>query len=102
MRELSLSASLAEWTWLRKLRRAMIRPGRDRLAGIVEVDETYIGGPEQGMRWRETESKAIVVAAAEKNGSGIGRIRLQRVLDVSDGRRRLGRLYLAFHHFQWR
>ncbi len=37
------------WTWLHKLRRAMVRPGRDRLAGSVEVDETYIGGPEEGM-----------------------------------------------------
>ncbi len=35
------------------------------------------------MRGRQTETKAIVVVAAEKNGSGIGRIRLQRVMDVS-------------------
>jgi len=33
------------WAWLHKLRRAMVRPGRDRLSGRVEVDETYLGGP---------------------------------------------------------
>jgi putative transposase len=31
------------WTWLHKLRRAMVRPGRDSLRGTVEVDETYVG-----------------------------------------------------------
>jgi len=66
-----------------KVRRAMVRPGRDRLAGSVEVDETYVGGPEQGTRGRETETKAIVAVAAEKNGNGIGRIRLRWVMDVS-------------------
>ena len=71
------------WTWLHKLRRAMIRPGRDQLSGTVEVDETYIGGPEQGVSGRETETKSIVVVAAEENGRGIGRIRLGKVPDVS-------------------
>ena len=36
------------WTWLHKLRRAMVRPGRDRLSGRMEVDETYVGGTEKG------------------------------------------------------
>ncbi|GMO39051.1 MAG: hypothetical protein Ta2B_18600 [Termitinemataceae bacterium] len=36
------------WTWLHKLRRAMVRPNRDRLKGTVEIDETYIGGYEVG------------------------------------------------------
>ena len=40
------------WTCLHKLRRAMVRPGRDRLAGVVEVDETYIGGERPGKRGR--------------------------------------------------
>jgi transposase-like protein len=82
-RVLGLGSYETAWTWLHKLRRAMVRPDRDRLAENVEVDETYVGGPEEGMRGRETESKAIVVVAAEENGSGIGRIRLQRVPDVS-------------------
>lgn len=40
------------WTWLHKLRRAMVRPGRDRLTGTVEVDEAFIGGLEEGVRGR--------------------------------------------------
>ena len=51
--------------------------------GTVEVDETYVGGPEEGKRGREVETKAIVAVAAEKSGRGVGRIRLRRVKDVS-------------------
>jgi len=69
------------WMWMLKLRRAMVRPGRARLPG--EVEEPYGGGPEEGKRGRASEKKSIVVVAAEKNGRGIGRIRLQRVKDVS-------------------
>src|SRR5271165_6873694 len=61
----------------------MVRPGRDLLSGTIEVDETDVGGPEQGTRGRETESKAIVAIAVEKNGRGLGRIRLQQIGDVS-------------------
>ena len=82
-RVLGLGSYETAWTWLHKLRRAMVRPGRDRLTGTVEVDETYVGGPEEGMRGRETETKAIVAVAAEKSGRGIGRIRLRHVIDVS-------------------
>lgn len=82
-RELGLGSYETAWTWLHKLRRAMVRPGRDLLSGGVEVDETYVGGPEEGTRGRETENKAIVAIAAEKNGRGLGRIRLQRIKDVS-------------------
>ena len=65
-RVLGLGSYETAWTWLHKLRRAMVRPGRDCLAGTVEVDETYVGGPEVGKRGREVETKAIVVVAAEK------------------------------------
>ena len=71
------------WTWLHKLRRAMIRPGRDNLHGEVEVDETYVGAPEDGARGRETASKAIIAIAVEKDGRGSGRVRLRRIRDVS-------------------
>ena len=71
------------WLWLHKLRPAMVRPGRDRLKGSVEVDETYVGGPEEGSRGRQTEEKSIVAVAAEEVGDGIGRIRLGRIPDVS-------------------
>jgi transposase-like protein len=82
-RVLGLGSYETSWTWLHKLRRAMVRPGRDRLAGHVEVDETYVGGPEEGTKGRETETKAIVAIAAEENGNSIGRIRLRRIGDVS-------------------
>ena len=82
-RVLGLGSYETAWTWLHKLRRAMVRPGRDCLTGTVEVDETYVGGPEEGKRGREVETKAIVAVAAEKSGRGVGRIRLRRVKDVS-------------------
>ncbi len=71
------------WVCLHKLRRAMVRPGRDRLSGIVEADETYLGGLEEGTRGRGTESKALIVVAAEEDGKGIGRIRMRRIPDAS-------------------
>ena len=43
---------LTAWRWLHKLRRAMVRPGRDRLAGSVGVDEVYVGGERSGKRGR--------------------------------------------------
>jgi transposase-like protein len=61
----------------------MVRPDRDRLTGEIEVDETYVGGPEEGEWGREIEKKSIAVVAIEKNGRAIGRIRLKRVRDVS-------------------
>ena len=82
-RVLGLGSYETAWTWMHKLRRAMVRPGRDRLTGEIEVDEPYVGGPEEGKRGREFEKKSIVVVAAEKHGRAIGRIRLKRVKDVS-------------------
>jgi len=73
-RELGLGSYETAWTWLHKLHRAMVRPGRDLLSGIIEVGESYVGGPEEGMRGRETEGKAIVAIAAEKSGRALGRI----------------------------
>jgi transposase-like protein len=61
----------------------MVRPGRDRLAGTIEVDETYIGGEKPGKRGRGAEGKALVLIAAQEDGKRIGRIRLRRVRDAS-------------------
>lgn len=82
-RVLGLGSYRTAWTWLHKLRRAMVRPGRDRLSGTVEVDETYIGGERPGKRGRGAAGKQLVVIVAEKKGHRIGRIRLQRVPDAS-------------------
>jgi len=83
-RVLGLGSYQTAWAWLHKLRRAMVRPGRDLLKGRVEVDETYVGGEEEGVSGRHTEKKAIVVAAVETHEpKGFGRIRLRHVPDVS-------------------
>ena len=82
-RVLGLGSYQTAWAWLHKLRRSMVRPGRDRLTGTIEVDETYVGGPESGVAGRKTETKSIVVVAAQEEGNGIGRIRLRRVPNVS-------------------
>jgi len=74
-RVLGLRSYEKAWTWLYKLRRAMVRPGRDRLAGTLEVDETYLGGLEEGVRGRQTEKKALIVVAAQEEGRRVGRIR---------------------------
>jgi transposase-like protein len=82
-RVLGLRSYQTAWTWLHKFRRAMVRPGRDQLDGVVEVDETYIGGLEEGVTGRLTHRKAMVIVAAQEDGKGIGRIRLRRVDDLS-------------------
>lgn len=82
-RILGLGSYKTAWAMLHKLRRAMVRSGRDRLQGVVEVDETYWGGEEIGVRGRETEEKALIIVAAQEDGKGIGRIRLRRIPDLS-------------------
>jgi len=83
-RVLGLGSYQTAWAWLHKLRRAMVRPERERLRGYVEVDETYVGGEEEGTRGRETHKKAIVAIAVEvRHPKGFGRVRMKRVRDVS-------------------
>ena len=73
------------WSWLQKLRRAMVRPERDKLSGEVEVDETYIGGKEigTGKQGRGAETKTLVVVATECAGKQIGRVRFKCIPDAS-------------------
>ena len=85
-RVLGLGSYQTAWCWLHKLRRAMVRAGRDRLSGTVEVDEAYVGAPEEGVRGRETQSKALIVVAAQEEGRGIGRIRMRRIANASADR----------------
>jgi len=82
-RVLGLGSYPTAWTWMHKLRRAMVRPGRERLTGVVEVDETYWGAEEEGAIGRQTERKALIAIAAEERGAGLGRIRMQRIKDAS-------------------
>jgi transposase-like protein len=76
-RVLGLGSYRTAWSWLHKLRRAMVRSGRDRLVGWVEVDETYLGAAEEGVVGRGVQDKALIVIAAQADGKGIGRIRMR-------------------------
>lgn len=85
-RALGLGSYETAWMMLQRLRVAMVRPGRERLSGRVEVDETYVGGEEEGARGRQTQEKSIVAIAVERHEpKGFGRARLARVPDVSAG-----------------
>ena len=74
---------LTSWRWLHKLRRAMVRRGRDRLAGIVEVDEVYVGGERPGKRGRGAAGKALVLVMAQVEEDHLGRLRLARIANAS-------------------
>jgi len=82
-RVLGLGSYQTAWLWLQKLRRAMVRPGRDRLAGWVEVDETYFGGLEEGKQGRGGLNKALIIIAAQADGKAIGRVRMRVIEDAS-------------------
>jgi transposase-like protein len=82
-RVLGLGNYKTAWALLHKLRRAMVRPGRDRLSGVVEVDEAYWGAEELGVRGRQSVDKALIIVAAQVDGKGIGRIRLWHIADTS-------------------
>jgi len=81
-RVLGMGSYRTAWTMLHKLRRAMVRPGRDRLRGLVAVDETYWGAHEDDADGRGTETKALVAVAVELKGKGMGRIRLAALPDL--------------------
>jgi transposase-like protein len=93
-RVLGLGSYETAWVWLHKLRRAMVRPGRDRLSGVVEADEIYVGGKRRGLRGRATEGKSLVLVAAQAEGAAIGRIRLGRIPDFTGAT--LGRTLQTF------
>jgi transposase-like protein len=68
---------------LHKLRASMVNPFRDRITGIVEVDETYIGGTSTGgKRGRGSELDVVIVAVEDKDGRA-GRIRMRHIPNVS-------------------
>ncbi len=81
-RELGLGSYRSAWLMLQKLRQAMVRLGRDPLRGVVEIDETYLGGHED-VQGRALVGKALVAVAVELEGRKIGRIRLRHVPDAS-------------------
>lgn len=72
------------WAWLHKLRRIMIRPGRECLRGTVEVDETYIGGKEEGSKGRKIKKKVLVAVAVEEVEGKLGRVRFRCIPNASE------------------
>src|SRR5262249_43045262 len=80
---LGLGSYQTAWLMLHKLRKAMVRPSREKLSGNVEVDETIVGGKKSGRRGRDHQGNPLVVIAAEEDGKRIGRIRLKYILDAS-------------------
>ncbi len=84
-RVLGLGSYQTAWSWLHKMRRAMVRPERERLSGNIEVDETLVGGEDHGgKRGRGAERKSIVVIGIEVHEpKGFGRVRMQRIPDAS-------------------
>ena len=71
-RQLGLKRYETAWGLLQKLRRAMVRPERDRISGEVEVDETYIGGLEEGRgagRLRDSSHRGQIIDDAEPDST---------------------------------
>ena len=94
-RVLGLGSYQTAWAMLHRLRRAMIRPGRERLRGLVEVDECFIGrSPPNSTRdtkkkqkvteKRKAQRSIVMIAVEIKEPQGFGRIRLQRVTNKSE------------------
>jgi transposase-like protein len=63
------------WTWLHKLRRAMVRPDRERLSGVVELDETFIGGVSPGKDGAGTDKIPVQIAVERLGPRTLGRVR---------------------------
>ena len=87
-RQLGFGSYQTAWTWLHKIRKAMIRPDRRPLSERVEADETYLGGPKPGKPGRGAAGKTLVAGAVESGrgksrGRRLGRLRMVVVPDAS-------------------
>jgi len=91
-RTLEIGSYQTAWAMLHRLRSVLVRPGRDRLAGVVEVDETYIGGEEPGLAGGRARGKKVLtgVAVEVQAPNGIGRCRMLPLVDASAA---------SLHHF---
>jgi transposase-like protein len=87
-RQMGFGSYQTAWSWLHKIRKAMVAPGRAPLTGRVEADETDVGGPRSGRPGRGAAGKAVVAGAVESGrgkgaGRRLGRLRMQAVADSS-------------------
>ncbi len=84
-RTLEVGSYQTAWAMLHRMRSVLVRPGRDRLAGTVEVDETYIGGEESGLRGGRARGKKVLtgIAVDVRGPNGLGRCRMRPLADAS-------------------
>jgi len=84
-RTLEIGSYQTAWAMLHRLRSVLVRPGRDRLAGTVEADETYIGGEEPGLRGGRARGKKVLtgIAVEVRAPRGLGRCRMAPLADAS-------------------
>jgi transposase-like protein len=83
LREMGFGSIQTAWAMLHRYRSVMVRPGRDRLRGDVEVDESFLGGPEPGVPGRGALGKVLFAGAVEVDEKGFGRARLGVIPDAS-------------------
>jgi len=84
-RSLEIGSYPTAWAMLHRLRSVLVRAGRDRLAGTVQVDETFIGGDEPGLRGGRAKGKKVLtgIAVEVSEPRGIGRCRMAVLADGS-------------------
>ncbi len=84
-RTLEIGSYQTAWAMLHRLRSVLVRRGRDRLAGMVEVDETYIGGEQPGLAGGRARGKKVLtgIAVEVREPKGLGRCRMLPLADAS-------------------
>ena len=84
-RALEIGSYPTAWAMLHRLRSVLVRPGRERLTGMVEVDETFIGGEEAGLRGGRARGKKVLtgIAVEVTQPRGMGRCRMAPLADAS-------------------
>ena len=95
--QLGLRRYETAWRLLHKLRRAMVNAAREPLHGEVELDDTWVGGPQPGLRGsRQLKGRkaALVAVAVEKRGSRTGRVRMEVIPDFGKKTTEIGPLTL--------